>query len=256
MKTQKPYREYKVKTYTISNDSCIDENIPVIQEHMLELIINGEKWVTFICSPTNLEELALGFLWNENVISDMGQVLSMQLNPDFSRIEIKLDRQVTKPSHFHRTTTGMALPHNEIAARNVGEFSLPAKKLSWLYTRFNEEQKLHDLVGGFHSAALSDGQDIDIIMEDLGRHNCLDKLAGAWLRMENRINPTIMMISGRISSEMILKSVSIGSLILVSRTSPTALAIGIAEKAGICLVGYMRPRQYYIYAHPEYLVCS
>jgi FdhD protein len=254
MKTQKPYLEFAIKTYLNSKDTIINENIQVIKEHMLELFINDEKWMTFICSPTNLEELALGFLWNENVISDLNQIKSVKLSPDLTKIEIKLNRLVTKPTHFHRTTTGMALPQNEVAAREVAGFSYPAKELPSLYNRFSEAQKLHDLVGGFHSAALSDGQNIKIVMEDLGRHNCLDKLAGAWLKMEPKVSPVVLTISGRISSEMVLKSVAMGTQILISRTSPTALAIEIAEKAGICLVGYMRSKQFHIYSHPEYLV--
>ena len=254
MKAQKPYLEFEIKTYVNSTGSFVDETIQVIKEHMLELFVNGDKWMTFICSPTNLEELALGFLWNENVISNFDQIKSMQLSSDLSRIEITLDRLVAKPTNFHRTTTGMALPQSEIAARKVAGFSFPAKALPSLYDRFSEEQKLHDLVGGFHSAGLSDGQNIEIMMEDLGRHNCLDKLAGAWLMMEKKVSTTILIISGRISSEMVLKSVAMESRILVSRTSPTALAIEIAEKAGICLVGYMRSRQFHVYSHAEYLV--
>lgn len=254
MEDQKPYIESAVKTFVNATGSIIDEKIQVIKEHMLELFINDEKWMTFICSPTNLEELALGFLWNENVISGLDQIQSMNLSPDLTKIDIKLDRIVTKPNNFHRTTTGMAFSQGEIVYRKVEGFSYPAKELHQLYSRFTEEQTLHDLVGGFHSAGLSDGHEIQIIMEDLGRHNCLDKLAGALLRAQLSVKPTILMISGRISSEMVMKSLAMGSRLLISRTSPTALAIQMAEKAGICLVGYMRSRQYHIYSHHEFLV--
>jgi len=254
MDTKKPYLQLDIKTYSNSNDAIIEEKRQVINEHSLELFINDERWMTFICSPTNLEELALGFLWNENVISDLHQVRSINLSPDLSKIEIKLDRLVKKPTNFHRTSTGIAFPRSETAAREMDGFSYPAKELPSLYNRFSEAQELHSLVGGFHSGGLSDGQTIQIIMEDLGRHNCLDKLAGAWLQAEHRIRPAILLISGRISSEMVLKSLTMGCRILVSRTSPTALAIEIAEKAGICLVGYMRSKQFHIYSHSEYLV--
>ncbi len=253
MDTKKPYLELDIKTYSKANDEILEEKRQVINEHLLELFINGEKWMTFICSPTNLEELALGFLWNENVISDLHQVRSINLSPDLSKIEIKLDRLVEKPSHFHRTSTGIALPQSESATREIAGFSYPAKDLPLLYNRFSESQEMHSLVGGFHSAGMSDGQTIQIVMEDLGRHNCLDKIAGALLQAEHKMRPVILLISGRISSEMVLKSLTMGCRILVSRTSPTALAIEIAEKTGICLAGYMRSKQYHIYSHPEYL---
>ncbi len=254
MKTIQPYLELPIKTYSASTESLLDEKKQVINEHMLELFINGEKWMTFICSPTNLAELALGFIWNENVISDLSQVKSVVLSEDLSKIEIDLKIEVEKPTNFHRTTTGIALPNKETIDRPKVDYAFPVKDLSTLYGRFSNEQKLHDMVGGFHSAGLSDGQEIYIIMEDLGRHNCLDKLAGGWLLCEQKFSPSILMISGRISSEMVLKSLFIGSRLLISRTTPTALAIQIAEQAGMCLVGYMRSKQFNVYSHPEYLV--
>ena len=91
-------------------------------------------------------------------------------------------------------------------------------------------------------------------MEDLGRHNCVDKLAGAWLLGKQVFRPVILMLSGRISSEMVMKSLALGVRFLVSRTTPTALAIEMAQEAGICLIGYMRANQFEVYSHSEYLV--
>jgi FdhD protein len=253
MKTKLPYIELPIKTYSALTESLLDEKKQVINEHMLELFINEERWMTFICSPTNLEELALGFIWNENIITDLNQVNSVVLSENLSKININLKIEVERPTNFHRTTTGITLPNKKNFTQPILDYSFPVKDLSALYSRFSDEQKLHDLVGGFHSAGLSDGQQIYIIMEDLGRHNCLDKLAGGWLLYEQKFSPSILMISGRISSEMVMKSLFIGSRILISRTTPTALAIQIAEKAGMCLVGYMRSRQFNVYSHPEYL---
>lgn len=134
--------------------------------------------------------------------------------------------------------------------------SFPMQDLSKLYYEFTQKQELHDLAGGFHSAGLSDGGvSFPIIIEDLGRHNCVDKLAGGALLLGNyNFSPSIMVISGRISSEMVMKSLAMGIRLIISRTTSTTMAIELAEKHGICLIGYMRANQYEVYSHPEYLV--
>lgn len=92
------------------------------------------------------------------------------------------------------------------------------------------------------------------MMEDLGRHNCIDKLAGAWLLGEQDFKPVILMLTGRVSSEMVMKSLALDVKMIITRTTPTALAIEMAEEAGICLIGYMRASQFEVYSHAEYLV--
>lgn len=248
-----PYMEMPLKTYLTSTGKLIARSRPVIREHALELRVNGESWLTFICSPINLEELAIGFLWNQNAISEKSQLKSIRLSLDMSVIEVKIDADAVKPTRFHRTSTGFE-PHFSPAVRtSAGSFSYPAKDLVVLYNQFTLKQKLHDYAGGFHSAGLSDGQGIKLVMEDLGRHNCVDKLAGAWLLEQSSFAPNIMLLTGRVSSEMVMKSTALACKIIVSRTSPTVMAIEMAQQAGICLVGYMRANQFEVYSRFEYL---
>ena len=250
---QAPYLEMPLKTYLEGTGELLTQSKPVIREHALELIVNGESWMTFICSPINLEELAIGFLWNQNVISEKSQLKSIHLSPDLSSIEVEIDAEVTKPTRFHRTSTGFEPHFTTVARTSAGSFQYPAKDLIVLYKQFTMKQKLHDYAGGFHSAGLSDGKGVNLVMEDLGRHNCVDKLAGAWLLEEHSFEPDILLLTGRVSSEMIMKSRALACKIIVSRTSPTVLAIEMAEQAGICLVGYMRSNHFEVYSHFEYL---
>lgn len=248
-----PYLELPVKTYLDTAPGLIEQSKPIIREHSLELIVNGESWLSFICSPTELKELAIGFLWNENVISEKTQIQGFVLKPDLSAIEIQVKGEVRKPTKFHRTSTGTEPQINPSFSGNNKPACLKAKDLPALYNRFSLKQKLHDHAGGFHTAGLSDGQEINLVMEDLGRHNCIDKLAGAWLLGEQDFEPLILMLTGRVSSEMVMKSLALGVKFIISRTTPTVLAIEMAQKAGICLVGYMRANQFDVYSHSEYL---
>jgi len=236
------------------------ENKPVstliVREHAATLFVNGEPWLTFICSPIALEALAIGFLFNENAITSLEEVEGVTLSDEDRRIEVQLNHHATKPTQFHRTSTGVSLqPH--LAARKVGaDFTIQAGKVIALYDQLMAQQTLHDQVGGFHSAGLSDGEGVPIIVEDLGRHNCVDKLAGLYLLQGAQFTPRALLLSGRISSEMVYKTLALGIPLIVSRTSPTSLAVQIADTAGITLIGYLRKTQFDIYSHPERIVAG
>ena len=232
------------------------ESTPIVREHAATLYVNGEPWLTFICSPIALEALAAGFLFNENVITSLEEVEGIKLEEEDRRIQVQLNHPAQKPAQFHRTSTGVSLqPH--IAAHEVGaDFTIQADKVIALYDQLMAQQKLHDQVGGFHSAALSDGESVPIIVEDLGRHNCVDKLAGLYLLGHATFTPRALLLSGRISSEMVYKTLALGIPLIVSRTSPTSLAVQIADNAGITLIGYLRKAQFDIYSHPERLIAA
>ena len=93
-----------------------------------------------------------------------------------------------------------------------------------------------------------------IVVEDLGRHNCVDKLAGQFLLQNRPFTPHLIALSGRISSEMVAKSLALSVEFIVSRTSPTSLAIETAAQLGITLIGYLRGGQFDIYSHPERVI--
>ena len=232
------------------------ESTLIVREHAATLFVNGEPWLTFICSPIALEALAIGFLFNENVITSLAEVKDLNLTDEGRRIEVQLNHHTTKPTQFHRTSTGVSLqPH--LVARKVGaDLSIQARKVITLYDQLMAQQTLHDQVGGFHSAGLSDGEGIPIIVEDLGRHNCVDKLAGLYLLQGAQFTPRALLLSGRISSEMVYKTLALSIPLIVSRTSPTSVAVQIADSAGITLIGYLRKAQFDIYSHPERLIAA
>lgn len=240
--------------YSTGKPGLTQVSKPIIREHTLELAVNGQTWMSFICSPIELEALITGFLWNENIISNRQDITNLQFNDDFSRVEVSLTRPATKPTHFHRTSTGLTVSGTPAVPAIAAEFRISAEDLIARYQEFAGRQALHDQVGGFHSAALSDGQQIRWLVEDLGRHNCIDKLAGWFLLQGQPFPPRVLLLSGRISSEMVLKSQTMGVQILVSRTTATSLAADLASQVGMTLVGYLRRGQFDVYSHPERII--
>jgi len=114
-----------------------------------------------------------------------------------------------------------------------------------------DAQSLYRETGGVHTSALSDGEKIVIVAEDIGRHNTLDKIAGIYLREDISIERKILISTGRISSEMLQKAARMDVPILISRTSPSSLSIEMAKRYGITLIGYARRNRFNVYSNAQ-----
>ena len=114
-----------------------------------------------------------------------------------------------------------------------------------------ESQDIYKKSGGVHSSGLADDHGIIFQIEDVGRHNTLDKIAGKILLENINPSPKIILSTGRISSEMLQKAARMKTSILISRTSPTSLSINLAQKLGITVIGYARGHRFNVYSHPE-----
>ena len=120
-----------------------------------------------------------------------------------------------------------------------------------LFKIFNKRSELYEATGCMHSAALSDGEDFIAFAEDIGRHNAVDKVIGEVILDGEKFSGKLMMASGRLSSEIVSKCSRWGIPIIASRAAPTALAVDIADAAGITLVGFVRGSRLNVYTHPE-----
>jgi FdhD protein len=237
----------------------------VIVETQVSLTVNGEVWLTFMCTPVDLEALALGFLFNEGLISSMEEVASVRLCANGDNVDVWLHHSVTQPRRWRRTSgcTGGITAVEEDAKDDVvilsemfftNGYGLTSQQVGDLIESLFEAQDLYRQSGGVHTSALSDGPQVIVVCEDIGRHNTLDKIAGRCLLESNRIEKPVLTTTGRISSEMIQKAKRLGAKIVISRTSPSSLSIKMAQKWGITLIGYARRNRYRIYTHPQRII--
>lgn len=236
--------------YQVNNKNLISSTQEIISEQTLKLFINKEYWLTFICTPRELEELVIGFLWDENIIEDLSEIDQITLSSNFTRIDVLLHKPVIKPKRWYRTTTGISMLKLKNISCSENTLRISPAQLITLYQQFNDLQFFHSKVGGFHSAALSDGEKIFYAVEDVGRHNCIDKIIGKYLREKNIFEPVVLLLSGRISLEMIHKIQRLNASIIISRTTPTSNAVEVAESLNITLIGYLRTDSFTIYSHP------
>jgi len=251
LNTNKTLNSWK---YLTGNKELLQENLEIIVEKSTELIINGTPLLSFFCSPIELEALTIGYLWNEHIIDHLDDILNLRISPDLTQIDVSISHFQNDGKKPTRTSSGMVVSGKNEIIHEKQSFTINPKTLIRLYDDFSEKQKLHKSAGGYHSAALSDGKLINIIVEDLGRHNCLDKISGKFLLEGRSFSPKLLFLSGRISSEMINKSLRLGVPLIATRTTPTVSAVEIAEANGITIVGYLRGSQFSTFTCPERLI--
>jgi FdhD protein len=237
----------------------------VIVEMPVALTINGEVWLTFMCTPVDLEAMAVGFLYNENVIQTIEEVADVHVCAAGDNIDVWLAHPAEKPDRWRRTSgcTG-GVTSVDVAAAAYGEDQAAApvsingqftpQQIGKLVDALFESQSLYRISGGVHTSALSDGQQVLLACEDIGRHNTLDKLAGRLLLDHIQTTQRVLLTTGRISSEMMQKASRLDAALVISRTSPSSLSIELARRWGITLIGYARRHRFNIYTYPERIV--
>jgi FdhD protein len=248
-----PSKEIQYAHYQSGRWETIESGVVV--EQPVSLTVNGKIWVTWMCTPLDLEALAVGFLYNENVISHVGDIESIRVCPTHENVDVWLNRSVEEPTAWRRTSgcTGgvTSADPEDIQPVSKNGIVLSPQTVQTIIHKLFESQALYRQVGGVHTSALTDGSQILVIAEDIGRHNTLDKIAGSCLL--KGVDPTgkVLLSTGRISSEMLQKAARMGVSVVISRTSPTSQSIQLARRMGITLIGYARRGSFNVYTHPQ-----
>ena len=229
--------------------------LDVAAEQAVTLTVNGEVWLTFLCTPAGLDALAVGFLFNEGLLSDPADLAAVRVCANGTNVDVWLRRAVERPPAWRRTSgcAGGATAAEDLRETGTvlsGGPLLPAEAVGRLMRALFSGQELYRQSGGVHCSALSDGRGLDLLAEDIGRHNTLDKLAGRCLLEGRRPSSSILLTTGRISSEMVQKAARLGTPIIISRSAPSSLAVELAGRAGLTLIGYARREQFQVYTHP------
>ncbi len=229
---------------------------PLPEESLVALRVNGQDWVSFYCTPQHLRELALGFLYFEGVINGLEDVVVVRVCEDLKVVEVILQRDVVLPTRKVITSgcgQGVTYLSEDADFRLEGGPHLAPDEIFNLMNELYRLSTTYRQSGGLHSSGISDGERILWVVEDIGRHNTLDKIKGYCLLKGIETEGKVILTTGRISTEMLMKAARMGVPFLVSRTSPTSQAVELAEKWGITLVGYARGDSFRVYAHPERL---
>lgn len=226
----------------------------VVEEALACISVNGEELATFMCTPRDLDKMALGFLYNEGLIERMEDVRDVHVSQGKSCVDVWLqDLSVELPRRQIVTAgCGGGVTFDDLSGQHdplQSELRATPSQLAGLMRQMHLGAELYQQARGIHTAALAGGDELLLQVEDVGRHNCLDKLAGAALQEGEETRDRILLSSGRISSEMLNKARRMQVPIICSRTSPTSLSVALAEAWQITIVAYLRQERMRIYTH-------
>ena len=239
-------------------EGVIDE---VASELPIKLILNNKQLVTLLCTPMELKELAVGFLLSEGLLQDRSAINRLDVIEQDAAIRIELsDLPADWEAMFEKRTissgcgkgiTFTTFRTDADRRMNVTGQSIRLEDIRTLLRTFKDISSLYLETGGVHSAALSDGKNILFFSEDIGRHNAVDKLIGKAFLQSVPLDDKILITSGRVTSEIMIKAGRNRFPVLISRAAPSCMAISYAEDMGITLVGFARGDRMNIYTWPN-----
>ncbi len=233
----------------------------VAKESPLTIILDNRELVTLLCSPADLRFLAVGFLFSEGLLKSKADVKKITTDErrGVVRVETEGDEELASDALFKRfITSGCgrgASFYGAIDAQDQvkveSSVKISALEVLALVHEFQHRSQVYRATRGVHSAALCDKRDILVFNEDIGRHNAVDKVFGECILNGIATDDHIIITSGRISSEILLKVARRNVPIVVSKSVPTSLGVRLADDLGVTLTGFVRGRRMNVYTHAE-----
>lgn len=223
------------------------------QEHTLRVNINKMQSVGLICTDAALQELLIGYLFNEGLIHSLADIQELKILEDHASAQVLLATGCRIPA---RTLRPSGLGGQQLD----GEVSLTVRKVEKVYSlpyilhcaEVMEQQALcYAQTGGMHCSALFDTERQLALFEDIGRHNTLDKLAGDRLLRNLNTEDSLLVTTGRISMDMVHKAAKLGASVIASYSIPTQSAFWAAQEANITLIGYLKREKRMVYSVQE-----
>ncbi len=228
-------------------------------EKRVKIKVNGSEVLSLYCTPLMIRELVVGIMMTEDIINGSWCSERMSiLYGDEVEVDIAAEGEISTEGAVITSGCigGITFPKRLSLKKIDDSFQISSTRILKLFKIFQNASRLFKLTGCVHSAAISDGEDMLCLAEDIGRHNAVDKTIGYMLLENIPFHSKIMLASGRLSSEIVSKCAKWSIPIVASRTSPTSLAVEIAEKTGITVVGFVRAGRMNIYTSPERIILS
>ncbi len=255
-------REFPVLKYRQDQTSEVTD--VVVAEFNLTIQVNGREFVTLLCTPRSLENLVVGFLCSEGLVQSRKDLQELTVDTEQRLARVRLPKEAesrlsgdvrkTVPTAGGKGHTPLDTASVEALAGNLGgSVSLRPANVVKLMARFSRRSQLFLDTGGVHSCALSDGSEILVFEDDIGRHNALDKVLGQAMLEDVALEDKVVLTSGRVSTEILAKVARRGIPAIISRSAPTSAAIEQAKALGMTLIGFARGDSFNVYSNFECL---
>jgi FdhD protein len=230
---------------------------PVVREAPWTIHVNGQELVTLFCTPDKLNFLVLGFLASEGFIEGLDDVLLLRVCEDQEGvIDVTLSAQEPPPRGHPSVLSGCGrgITFDDLSGSQPkieSSLQVAGPEIVRLMRELRGQSSIHRAAGGTHASALSDGERLLVLAEDIGRHNTLDKIRGECLFHGIQTKDRLLLTTGRISSEMVSKAAKMEVPIVASRSTPTDLAVKLARDWQMTIVGYVRGGMMNLYSRPD-----
>ncbi len=254
----------KINIIEYRNGSFSETTDKVASEKRLTIFSDKKEILSLLCTPTMVKELVVGFALSEDLLSgnstaEIGREwCSERIEIFWKEDEIEAHLPLSLPETAATMTSGCAkgitfisnIPGEKLPLiRDDARFSIRA--VLNLYKEFQKKSEVFKETGGVHSAALCNEHEIIAFTEDIGRHNAVDKIIGYAFLEGIPLQGKMLLLSGRLSSEITIKAIKSNIPVLVSRAAPTDLSVEIARSSNITLIGFLRGQNMNIYSWPE-----
>lgn len=256
-----PFREVTARAWRGGEYGRTRRAIP--EETPIALTFDGSSYAVMMATPSDLEDFAIGFALTEDVIDTPEDIESLEIMEAGGGIEARmwLKREVSLRQRARRRSivgpTGCGLCGAESIAQALkpvrtveSAFRVQPGGLVEAMAALQSRQTLNARTRAVHAAALYAGGAITV-REDVGRHNALDKVVGAAMRAGIAAANGVVLLTSRVSVELVQKTARLGAPIIAAISAPTALAVRVAESAGITLVAVLRGDDFEVFSYPE-----
>ncbi len=249
----------KIQILRVKDKNILEEEDIVVTEYPFTIFLNGEEFITLLCSPKSLKYLTIGFLNSEGFINSISDIVDIKIDEEkgLAYVETKDENYLSEKLYGKRTITSGCgkgtLFYNVLdsfkSKKVRNKLDVRLDEIKALVKDFSKSSELFLNTGGVHSCALCSTSGILIFEEDIGRHNALDKVLGRALVEDIQLTDKILLVSGRISSEMLIKTAKREIPVIISRAAPTSLAVELARELNITLIGFARGEKMNIYSN-------
>ncbi|MFN7002223.1 MAG: formate dehydrogenase accessory sulfurtransferase FdhD [Roseinatronobacter sp.] len=238
------------------------QTIRVVEERPLTIYLNAQEIVTAMTIGDYPDYLALGFLRNQGMLRADDEVTAVEYDEDLDVVVVRTTRQTSYEEKVKKKTRTSGCAVGTVFGdmmEGLEGLTLPPAEIrtSWLYALAKEINTLPSLyleAGAIHGTVLCQGDEVLVYMEDVGRHNAVDKISGYMFRHGVGGADKILYTTGRLTSEMVIKTAQMGIPVLASRSGFTAWGVEIARQVGLTLIGRMRGQRFICLSGEERLI--
>jgi len=233
----------------------------VAEEKPVHIFVNRTFYATILCTPSNLEALAVGHLVTERIVKSFEEIEEVKLKDDVCRVKLKpnvdSEKRVRLAKHFQRVILSACGSHgpfrpSQRLLKTTADFQIRSEIILSCVNQLNYVAEIFRKTGGVHAAAIFEASGSRVAFaEDIGRHNAVDKVVGMGLMQGVDLQKCLLALTGRLTADIVMKSAKVSVPIVASIAAAVDSGIAIAKQTNMTLIGFVRGKRMNVYSCPE-----